>query len=238
MNTPIGIFAFEHPVYLWLLTALIPIVLLPLWTRRTQGRMRTLVSTLFRVVLVLLVVFALAGLTRKVEVNALGVVFVVDRSASVGEDGRRQAADFIDEALEHKEKDDMAGVVVFGGEALVDTAPTRDLKTHQIASKPSPHHTDIASGLRLGTAVMPPDRARRIVLLSDGDQTRGKAESQILLTAGSDLQVSTVTIGGATGPDALLDDLVVPSRLDQGAAYRMRIVARSAQPGTGRIRIY
>ena len=236
LNTPLGQFGFEHPIYLWLLLLVLPMLLLSLRTRRTRSRRRTAFSAVMRVILVLLLVFGIAGLTRKIEVNALGVVFVVDRSASVGEEGRRQAADFIASALEHKEADDMAGVVVFGDDALVDTAPTRDLSHHQVESKPSPHHTDIASGLRLGTAIMPPDRARRLILLSDGDQTRGKAENQILLTAGSDLEVATVTIGGSTGPDALLEDMVLPSRLDQGSAYRMRVVARSAKPGTGRIR--
>ena len=59
-----------------------------------------------------------------------------------------------------------------------------------------------------------------------------------MLTAGSDLEVATFPIGGSVGPDALLEDLSIPARLDQGAAYRMRVVARSAKPGTGKIRFY
>ena len=238
LNTPLGTFSVEQPVYLWLALSLIPIVLLPLWTRRSQSGFRTWFSTALRVALVACMVLGLAGFTRQVSVDALGVVFVVDRSASVGEQGRRQAAEFISAALEHKENDDMAGVVVFGNEALVDVSPTRDLSFHQVTSRPSPHLTDIAAGLRLGTAVMPADRTRRIILLSDGEQTRGKADSQILLTAGSDLSVATVHIGGTQGPDALLEDLVVPARLDEGSAFRVRVIARSAKPGVGTLRLY
>ena len=80
MNTPFGQFGFEQPVYLWLVLLLVPMVVLSLWTRRTRSRSRTAFSAIMRAILVLLLVFGLAGLTRKVEVNALGVVFVVDRN--------------------------------------------------------------------------------------------------------------------------------------------------------------
>ena len=191
-----------------------------------------------RIALLAMLVLALAGLTRKNKVDALGVVFVVDQSASVSSEGRKKAVDFINQSLVHQESGDVTGVVVFGAEALVDTSPVDGLKTHQISSKPSPHHTDIAAGLRLATAVMPPDRARKIVVLSDGVQTKGKAENQILLTAGSDLEIATVDLGSQVGPDARLEELVVPSRLDQGAAFRVRIVGRSGQDATGQVRLY
>ena len=161
-----------------------------------------------RIALLAMLVLALAGLTRKNKVDALGVVFVVDQSASVSSEGRKKAVDFINQSLVHQESGDVTGVVVFGAEALVDTSPVDGLKTHQISSKPSPHHTDIAAGLRLATAVMPPDRARKIVVLSDGVQTKGKAENQILLTAGSDLEIATVDLV-QLGPDARLEELVV-----------------------------
>ena len=166
--------------------------------------------------MLLLLVLALAGLTRKTPIDALSVIFVVDNSSSVGQEGKRQASTFIDEALKHKRKDDMAGVVVFGDQAVVDVSPTTDLSAHEITSAVSPHHTDIAAGLRLGAAIMPPDRARRVVVLSDGAQTRGNVENQVLLSANSELDVASVVIGGERGPDALLEDLSVPARLDQG----------------------
>jgi len=238
LNTPFGILGFEQPVYLWLMTLCVPILALTWWSRRRLSRSRRWVSLTARLTLMIVLVLALAGLTRKYEVDALGVVYVVDQSASVGTAGRQKAVDFINQSLTHQESDDVSGVVVFGAEALVDTSPVGGLKTHQISSKPSPHHTDIAAGLRLATAVMPPDRARRIVILSDGIQTKGKAENQILVTAGSDLEIATVNIGTQVGPDARLEELVVPSRLDQGAAFRMRIVARSGSDGVGRVRIY
>lgn len=238
LNTPLGIIGFEQPAYLWLFALCIPILVLTWFSRRTLSSRRRWVSLTARLLLLTVLVLGLSGLTRKNEVDALGVVFVVDQSASVGSAGRKKAVDFINQSLTHQEADDVSGVVVFGAEALVDTSPIGGLKTHQISSKPSPHHTDIAAGLRLATAVMPPDRARRIVILSDGIQTKGKAENQILLTAGTDLEIATVNIGSQTGPDARLEELVIPSRLDQGAAFRMRIVARAGAEGTGRVRIY
>ena len=51
----------------------------------------------------LLIVCALAGLTRHRPVDALGVVFVLDQSASVGPEGRARAEAFVREALQHRD---------------------------------------------------------------------------------------------------------------------------------------
>ena len=83
-----------------------------------------------RIILAMLVL-ALAGLTRKNKVDALGVVFVVDQSASVSSEGRKKAVDFINQSLVHQESGDVTGVVVFGAEALVDTSPVDGLKTRK-----------------------------------------------------------------------------------------------------------
>ena len=40
LNTPFGYYDFEQPEYLWLLLALVPIVLLVRWTRRTRTAKR------------------------------------------------------------------------------------------------------------------------------------------------------------------------------------------------------
>src|SRR5690606_11203190 len=156
---------------------------------RQLSPLRLAVATLLRLALLLALTLALAGLTRKEAVDDLGVVFVIDRSASVGEGGARRAGDFVRAALASQGEDDVAGVVVFGADALVETQAREELVFDGVESGPVPHQTDISGGLRLATALLPADRARRIVLLSDGEETRGDAATQVLLTAGDDLEI-------------------------------------------------
>ncbi|MCO4747404.1 MAG: VWA domain-containing protein, partial [Proteobacteria bacterium] len=231
-------FSFDRPEFLWALLLLIPIVLLARASKRRIGTGRMLMAAGTRIALLLAIVFALAGFTRHHPVDALGVVFVLDRSASVGPEGRQRAEAFVREALTHRGDDDVAGVVAFGADAMLESEPRADLHFEGVESVPSPHQTDVEAGLRLATAALPADRSRRIVLLSDGEETRGDAVSQVLLSAGEDLEISVVPLTSRSGPEVLLEDLLAPARVDQDASYEVKVVARSELPASGKLRLY
>lgn len=231
-------FSFDRPEYLWALLLVIPLVLLVRASKRKIGARRMMMAAGTRIALLLLIVMALAGLTRHHPVDALGVIFVLDRSASVGPEGRQRAEAFVREAMKHREEKDVAGVVAFGADALLESEPRADLVFEGVESVPSPHQTDVEAGLRLATAALPADRARRIVLLSDGEETRGDAVSQVLLSAGDDLSVSVVSLTGRSGPEVLLEDLLAPAQVAEGASYEVKVVARSELPASGKLRLY
>jgi Mg-chelatase subunit ChlD len=230
--------SFQQPEYLWALLLLLPMGWLVWHTKRRVGTRRLVMSSIARTLLLLLIVCALAGLTRHRPVDALGVVFVLDQSASVGPEGRARAEAFVREALKHRAEDDMAGVVAFGASALLESEPREDLVFEGLESTPSPHQTDIEAGIRLAHAVLPADRTRRIILLSDGEETRGDAVSQVLLAAGEDLEVSVVPLTQRTGPEVIVEDLLAPARVDEGASYEVKVVARSELDATGKLRLY
>ena len=95
--TPFGTIAFDQPIYLWLLPlGLVAVGLAVYFGRRTMNRWRWIVATAARTLLLLILVLALAGTTIRLPIDSLGVVFVVDDSASVGTDGRDKAMAFID----------------------------------------------------------------------------------------------------------------------------------------------
>jgi len=231
-------FGFERPEFLSLLLLAAPLIGIAFWSKRRLSWFRRLLALGLRLVLLVVLVFAIAGFTWMQSIDALGVVFVVDRSASVGGSGQAEAAQFIEAALENQGGNDRAGIVVFGAGGMVEIEPREALQFHGIEASPSPHQTDIAAGLRLGTALLPSDRARRIVVLTDGEQTRGDASAQALLTAGDDLEIQVVSIGGDSGPDVLLEDLITPARVDEGAAFDLRVVLNAEQPAKGSLRLY
>ena len=227
-----------RPEFLWLLLLLIPLGLLSVFSRRRLSVRRHLFALGARAFLLLALVLAIAELTWERPVDELAVVFVVDRSASVGSPGEQQALDFVDAALDHQAPRDRAGLVVFGSDALVDREPTENLEVHSFESAPSPHQTDIATALRLGTALLPADRTRRLVVLTDGEQNRGDATTQALLTAGDDLQIGIAPIGTESGPEVLLEDLITPPRVDLGAAFDVKVIANAEVPAEATLRLY
>lgn len=232
---PLG---FERPELLWLLLLAVPLTALAFWSRRRIPLFRRLLALGLRLLLLVSIVLALSGITWLTAVDALGVVFVLDRSASVGGSGQAQAEAFVQEALKDQGPDDRSGLVVFGAEGMVETEPRAELEFHGVEATPSPHQTDIAAGLRLATALLPSDRARRLVVLTDGEQTRGDAAAQALLSADDDFDLVIVPIGGDDGPDVLLEDLITPPKVNEGATFDVRLVVNAEQPARGRVRLY
>ncbi len=230
--------AFDRPEFLWLALLAVPIVALVFRSQRRVSRRRMATALALRLALLAALVASLSELTLRRPVDDLGVVFVLDRSASVGSAGRADALEFVRQAVTHQERNDTAGVVVFGADAAVEREVQHSLELASVESTPSPHQSDLAAGLRLGTALLPADRTRRLVLLSDGEQTRGDAAAQVLLTATDDLKISVVEVGRRGGPEALLEDVLAPARVDQGAAYEVRVVARAGTDTTGTLRLY
>lgn len=229
---------FDRPDFLWLLLLLIPMAGLARYSKRKIPRTRRIVAFSLRALLLISVVFALAELTLRRPVDDLAVVFVMDRSASVGNEGEAEADAFVTEALQHAGRGDVSGMVVFGADALVETEPRTNFGFHGVESRPNPHQSDLSAGLRLGTALLPADRTRRLVVLSDGEQTLGDAAAQALQVSGEDLEVSVVPVGLDPGPEVWLSDLVAPARVDQDAAFELRVVADSEEPVEGTLRVF
>ncbi len=231
-------FQFEYPTALWLLL-LAPVLVAMAWfTRRRIGRGRLIGATLVRLLLLAVLVSALAGLSHRKLVDDVGVVFVIDRSASVSDEGRRNAVGFVQDALQFMEEGDKAGVVVFGADAFVEREMADRIEFHAVETDPGIHQTDIAAGLRLAQATLPADTAHRIILLSDGEETRGDATGQVMLAGAGDLELSVVALSRGALPEVVVESLIVPDRVTEGAGFEVRTVVRSVRDGSGKLRLY
>lgn len=229
---------FDRPDLLWLLAAIPVLWAVVLLGPRKLSLRRKIVVSAARTLVWAVVVLAVAGATWRTEVDDLAVVFVLDRSASLGPAGRDEAVAWVRESLAAQGDHDLAGVVVVGNDALVEAEPREALGFAGVESDPDPNQSDLAAGIRLATALLPGDRTRRIVVLSDGEQTRGDAARQALVAAGEDLDLAVVPVGGDRGPEVLVEDVVAPARVDQGAAYDVRIVARAERETDAKLRLW
>ena len=221
----------------WMLLLL---VLVPMWWaagRKTlQGR-QAKVAAVLRTLLILLIALAAAGLTLKMPAKRLGVVFVLDRSASLPEAARAEALQFVQDAAESMNEQDKAAVVVVGDGAMVELEPTEDFALAGVESRVSPHQTDLAAGLRLAEAVMPSDYTRRIVVLSDGEETRGDAIAQAA-SAGEDVELWARAWDRQEADEVLLEGLTAPDQVAEGSAFELRVVARAQHKTQGTLHLY
>jgi uncharacterized membrane protein len=230
--------AFTNPAALALLPiALAVTLLLSSGSRRRIGAARRRAALLVRTVLIAALVFALAGFQLVLPVDRLATVFVVDLSDSVGQPGRTAAIDYLRQSLALMPRDDVAGVVAFGKDALVERLPAEVRELDTIASTPVQGATDVGAALRLAAALFPDDAQKRIVLLSDGNDTTGEGQSEAALAAARGIQVQTHVIGLGGQDEVLVDRVSSPTiaHLGEEVEVGATITSTVDQPATVRL---
>jgi uncharacterized membrane protein len=230
---------FDTPVALLLLVPAFGLTLaLHLASRRRLSARRRGVALAIRGILLGALVFALAGFQLVLPVDRLATVFVVDLSDSVGNAGREDALAFLRETLAEKPDGDVAGIVAFGREALVERLPSELAEVDRIASTPVRSATDIGAALRLATALFPDDAQKRIVLLSDGNDTAGGGQAEAALAASAGVQIETRRIGPGDVDEVLVERLTTPSTATLGESVQAVVEIRSSVAQTATVRLF
>lgn len=222
-----------RPLGLLLLLLLVPVVLAWRASRQALPPLRARLALALRVLLVSLVVLALADLRVTAPADHLAVVFLVDRSLSVDAEGREWESSFLRDARRRAGPRDQYGVVVFGGDALVERAvrPPAGDDPSRLASVVDEQATDLAGALRLAQATFPADASRRIVVLSDGRATTGDALTEARLASAQGTEVWTATVPRSPASEVLVQGVAVPSRPPRDEPFDVRITVAAERPG-------
>lgn len=229
---------FTQPGFLALL-ALIPISVFIAWPRLRRGlradvaRAHAWAGLVLRSVLLACVVLALAGAQSVTWTDRLSVVFLVDVSDSVGAAGRDRAAAFIRESLAAMRAGggalsrDQAAVVLFGADAQIERGLSAFRDLAPFSARVRTAGTNIENAIRLGLSLFPPDAAKRLVLISDGKQTTGDADTAARLARAVNVRLDVVPLQSAAGIDAAIERVDAPQSASVGQIIPLEVVVRS-----------
>ena len=208
---------FSRPLALLLLLVVPALVLLAL--RRPNP-----VALALRAAAVTALVLALAGIGVSTGAGGSEVVFVLDVSQSVGAEALSHGKRFIESALAGRREADQVSLVVFGAEPSVEGIGAIDLR--DVTSAVDSRGSDLAAGIFAGMAALP--RADRIVLLTDGNQTRGDAERAAAVASAAGVTVDVVPLSARDGSqEALVAAVTAPERLAVGQGHRVRVTVEA-----------
>jgi uncharacterized membrane protein len=231
--------SFDAPLALLLLIpALLLTIGLHVGARRRMGSGRRRAALIVRSLLLAALVFALAGFQLVLPVDRLATVFVVDLSDSVGNAGHEDALAFLRDTIKERPDGDVAGIVAFGKGALVERLPAELTEIDRLASTPVRSATDIGAALRLAAALFPDDAQKRIVLLSDGNDTTGDGQTEAALAASRGIRIETRRIGLGDVDEVLVERLTTPSTARLGETVPVVAEVRSTVAQTATVRLF
>jgi Mg-chelatase subunit ChlD len=231
--------SFLYPAFLWLL-GLIPLFLGLGWPERhAPDRRQRWLGLALRLLVLLGLILALAGAQLERPVDTITTVFVLDASDSISVADRTQAEAFLREALAQKPEDDQAAVILFGGDALVERLPRPETTLPTLASTPIKNATNIEDALRLALALLPNEGGRRIVLLSDGQETEGEARRLLDLAVARQVEISVYPLGtvDSAEPEVLVESVAAPAQARQGQAVPVEVVVTANQAAEANLRL-
>jgi len=227
--------------------ALLLLVLLPIFWLISRGQVvylspgRRRIAFALRTALFLLLVFALADVRLSTRSDSLSVIFLVDQSDSMPAPAKDAALAFIRTATDAQPPDDTAGVVVFGTNAVVEELPRPALSLRAIASAPRTDHTNIAAAVRLGMALFPADSAKRLVLLSDGQNNLGDAKAAMQLAHAAGIEMDVVDLSAAVpenAPEVRLADLRAPGTVHAEEHFDLQLSIESTLETPSTVQIF
>jgi hypothetical protein len=229
---------FTNPLFLLLL---VPLFFGLYWSYfQVQGmaKRRKLRAFILRGAIVSLLVIALAAPELYRANNGTCTVFLVDRSDSIRDVDRKKQESFIDEAISKMPDTDVAAIVVFGGTASIESSPGGRRAVRKIESRVVGSISDIAGAVRLASATFPEGKAKRIVLLSDGNETQGDLRGAAQVAGLDNISMDYVSLGKVEGSsEVLISSLEIPDSGREGQPFDIKVDIDSQGIRSGKVRL-
>jgi uncharacterized membrane protein len=240
-----GAFGFVQPPVTftnpWAL-ALLLIVPYTIWLSRCSladlSRWRRRVTTALRVLIVALLVGALAGAQVAQRKTGMCVLFVLDQSDSITPEQKQAELEYVKKACQRMPSGDTAGMIAFGTEAFVEKAPQPRLSVPEVHSAVGTTYTDLAAATRLALAAFPEEALKRVVLISDGNETLGNAVEEAKIAASNDVAVDTVPLVTERQKEVVVEKLDVPPSAKVGEPFQAKLIIKAHNNTKARVRLY
>jgi uncharacterized membrane protein len=232
-------FQFTHPFYLLLLAPGLAWVIWFAWKSDVQvSPWRRWVALGVRTLVLLALIFAIAGLQWRRPMEGMNIFFALDRSDSVPSPQQEAAKQYVNKVSRQKKHVDKAGVIVFGTEASIESSPNAAVDLQKIQAVVGTERTDLAGAIRLATAAFPETGQKRLVLLTDGNENVGDAMSAVLAARPLKVTVDVVPLGVARVNDVSVQRLQLPAKVKKDQAFEAKIFVQSDQPTPAIVQLY
>ncbi|RNF40744.1 VWA domain-containing protein [Planococcus salinus] len=214
----------------WWLLLLVPTVVYFIYLGYTSLQEATKLFKLvfgLRLTAVMLLIFALAAPSIYRPVTEEQVIFLMDRSASL-EGMQSTMASWVEGAVENKADHQLAGVYTFAEDfqSLVPVSEEWDsMPTEMTIGQNS--HTDLAQALQLALNSGDTSLAMRLVLMTDGNETRSSVIDSLDWLESERLQVDVLPVEQQAGKDVAITEFTTPSSAFPGESLPFSLAIES-----------
>ncbi|MCM1119569.1 MAG: VWA domain-containing protein [bacterium] len=202
-----------------------------------QMRCRSSFYLAVRLICAGMLLLALFGVTINRRHGTNTTIFLIDISNSNAQNLEAMEG-FVDRALDRMPGRDQYGIVTFGKDSLVEQFLTGENHFSHIMSLPDKTATNIEEAISRALAMLPAEGAGRVVILTDGRETRGNLLSTASALSSRQIELLAMVYETEQGPDAYVERVELPSYLYQGDAYSMTVTVESNYETDAQLQIW
>lgn len=180
-----------------------------------------------RVLVVLLLCAALADIQARRTGDERAVIAIVDKSRSVPTRLREAAEQWLRRQTASLSPRDRFGVVVAARAASIEFTPTATPPDRSFQSVVDPDGTDLAKAIDSALAAFPEGAAKRILLVSDGNQTAGDALAAARRAKAAGAHIDVLPVRYSHAAEVSVERIDVPVRVDEDKPLELRIRLQS-----------
>lgn len=177
--------------------------------------------------------------------------YLADVSESIPAAARQQAQEQILDALEKKGGSARSSLALFGEFSALAVPFGSEMTPAAVRAAFAPYlgekgagvqlpgrKTDLARAVRQALASFPANAQKKIILLTDGNQTEGEVLQEAKAASEQNVQICPIPLVAAGSRDVVLASVSVPERIKRDEAFEIRCELRSASPAEGRLKLY
>ncbi len=227
---------FERPIFLLLLLLLVPVVVFAWKSRRSEERWKWWTSLALRTLVVLALVGAISQPSFVRRGEAITTAFVLDRSRSIPQPLLKQSREFVQQLVaQKKEPEDRVAAVTVGREAEIAAQPEARSIVSNDEHAGDRDASNIAAGIRQALSILPADTAKRIVLVSDGNENVGNALAEADVAKANGIPIDVLPLEYESPNEVVFESLKAPTRARPGQTADLRMLLRSQRATRGTV---
>ena len=208
----IGI-TFDNPWVMALFPVLAAFILITAKKLRLGSAFKKRAIPALRILLIFVLLLALAAPEISSKANKTATIFIADLSDSIrGKKNELNA--FVSEAVSHAENRDITGLIAFANESRVIRMPEDKAGYGELPDRMQSDETNIEKALLLARSIIPEDAAKRLVLLSDGKETKGDALNAARLLKRLGYTLDVVAFGSDEKAEVQIEEFSAPKQVN------------------------
>lgn len=174
----------------------------------------------------ILLILAIVGLTIPKQSDQVTTIFVVDMSMS-NQENLKEIEKYMFDMISEMPKNNRYGIVTFGRDAQIEQFLTERRMMSEFMTVTDGTATNLEEAVYRAMAMIPAEAAGRIILLTDGRETKGDVINTASAIVSNDIELRGILFDTTQGEDAYVEAVNLPSYLHAGDSYTVEVTVTS-----------